>query len=190
MFWTSMTTETSKNPPISKLHIELLEPFEDSRTFKKFIEPLLPKIELNKKNSNWTTMVLMYQLFSYDFISLLKSVKVSRFFKVLFRLRHEMHRALSLLPRNVFYTELIRIQRGAITSPFIYYQTVTVFCQCLRHEMHRALSLLPRNVFYTELIRIQRGAITSPFIYYQTVTVFCQWSFVSYFPPPFPGPCW
>ena len=30
-------------PPFSKLHIELLEQLEGSRTFTNFIEPLLPK---------------------------------------------------------------------------------------------------------------------------------------------------
>jgi hypothetical protein len=33
-----------QNLPFSKLHIELLEQFEDSRTLTNFIEPLLPKI--------------------------------------------------------------------------------------------------------------------------------------------------
>jgi len=32
-----------QNPPFSKLHIELIEQFEGSRTFTNFIEPSLPK---------------------------------------------------------------------------------------------------------------------------------------------------
>jgi hypothetical protein len=32
-----------RDPPFSKLHIEVLEQFEGSRTFANFIEPLLPK---------------------------------------------------------------------------------------------------------------------------------------------------
>jgi len=42
MFETSMTTETSKMFHL-KLHIELLEQFEGSRTCTNFIKPLLPK---------------------------------------------------------------------------------------------------------------------------------------------------
>ena len=38
MFLTSMT-RNQQNPPFSKLHIELLEQFESSRTFTKFIAP-------------------------------------------------------------------------------------------------------------------------------------------------------
>jgi hypothetical protein len=45
-----MTTLTSKYPPFSKLHIELLELFEGSRTFTNFIEPLLPK---NRTEQPW-----------------------------------------------------------------------------------------------------------------------------------------
>jgi hypothetical protein len=40
-----------RNPPFSKLHIELLKQFEGSRTFTDFIEPLLPKNELNNPGS-------------------------------------------------------------------------------------------------------------------------------------------
>jgi len=43
MFWTGMTSELAKDPPFSKLHIELLEEFEGSKTFTDFIEPLLSK---------------------------------------------------------------------------------------------------------------------------------------------------
>ena len=50
MFWTSMITGTSKYPPFSKLHIELLEQFEGSITFTNFIEPLLPK---NRTEQPW-----------------------------------------------------------------------------------------------------------------------------------------
>jgi hypothetical protein len=36
-----------QNPPFPKLHIELLEQFEGSRTFTKFINPCFQKTELN-----------------------------------------------------------------------------------------------------------------------------------------------
>ena len=49
MFWTSMTTGTSK-PPFSKLLIKLLEQFEGSRTFTNCIKPLLPK---NRTEQPW-----------------------------------------------------------------------------------------------------------------------------------------
>ena len=41
MIWTSTAMETSKILHLQKLHIELLEQFEGSRTFTNFIEPLL-----------------------------------------------------------------------------------------------------------------------------------------------------
>jgi hypothetical protein len=43
MFWTSNEHANQQNHPSSKLHIELLEQFEGSRTLLDFIEPLLPK---------------------------------------------------------------------------------------------------------------------------------------------------
>ena len=40
-----------QNPSFSKLHIELLEQFEGSRTFTNFIESLLPKNKLNNPDA-------------------------------------------------------------------------------------------------------------------------------------------
>ena len=48
-----MITGTSKYPPFSKLHIELLEQFECSRTFTNFIKPLLPK---NRTERPWNVL--------------------------------------------------------------------------------------------------------------------------------------
>jgi len=42
MFWT-YDHGNQQNPPFPKLHIELREQFEGSRTFTDCIEPLLPK---------------------------------------------------------------------------------------------------------------------------------------------------